>query len=69
MVEHSMIILIELKVYRFLAFWLDKDTVTYFFYSFITRWTFQSANRDYEDPPSWKREILHVIFTTIYKNN
>jgi hypothetical protein len=38
-----------------------------FFYSFITRWTFQSASRNYEDPPSWKREILHVIFTTIYK--
>ena len=23
----------------------------------------------WKDPPSWKREILHVTFTTIHKNN
>jgi hypothetical protein len=62
------IILIELKYIVSVPFNWTRTLSPIFFYSFITRWTFQSASRNYEDPPSWKREILQChIYNNIYK--
>ena len=63
----------RINVYHFRAFWLDKSTVTCLFLirSFLYELFLQVVTKGFslKDPPSWKREILHVILTTIHKNN
>ena len=44
--------------------WLDNAVI-----SVEISWDIFRIRFSRNNPPSWKREILHVIFTTIHKNN
>jgi hypothetical protein len=54
--------------------YFDIQNIYYFFYLYISFQTYKSTSNDtkgfsWKDLPSWKCEILHVIFTTMHKNN
>jgi hypothetical protein len=52
---------------------LSKFLIYYFLYLYISFHAYKSTSNDtkgfnWKDLPSWKCEILHVIFTTIHRN-